>query len=394
MSLRKFNFLPILLITLSVNLFAQDQSRSTLEKQRNINIDKIEEAEKILEETEKSKDITVGRLNVINKQINNRQGLINNLRRDLKIKSEEISTLRMLISSLKNDLKILNEEYSEMVYYSYKSKSSLDKLTFVFASESYNQMFRRFNYIFQYSKFRKNQIQEINEVSLELQDQEKNLIELNQKQKNLLNDEVKESNKLLGLKSKQRKIISNLRQKEKDLRREINERKKSLEKLDKLIRDIIRREKELLRSGDELDLLEITEGFEKNVGKFDWPVRSGFISNRFGEHPHPVIKSIKVKNDGIDIQTSSSTQVRAIYAGKVSTIAFIPGMNNVIIINHGEYFTLYAKLKNLKVEKGDIVSEGQIIADLVTNKDGVTQLQFQVWKNNIKLDPEKWIIKK
>jgi len=161
-----------------------------------------------------------------------------------------------------------------------------------------------------------------------------------------------------------------------------------------LIRDIIRREKELLSSADELDLLEITEEFEKNIGKFDWPVRSGFITNRFGEHPHPVIKSIKVKNDGIDIQTSSSTQVRAIFTGKVSTIAFIPGMNNVIIINHGDYFTLYAKLKNLKVVKGDTVSEGQVIADLVTNKDGVTQLQFQVWKNNIKLDPEKWIIKK
>ena len=114
-------------------------------------------------------------------------------------------------------------------YIIHTNQNPLDKLTFVFASESYNQMFRRFNYIFQYSKFRKNQIQEINEVSLELQDQEKNLIELNQKQKNLLNDEVKESNKLLGLKSKQRKIISNLRQKEKDLRREINERKKSLE---------------------------------------------------------------------------------------------------------------------------------------------------------------------
>ena len=274
------------------------------------------------------------------------------------------------------------------------AKYQSSQLTFVFASENYNQMFRRFNYIFQYSKFRKNQIQEISEVSLELKDQEKNLIELNQKQKNLLNNEVKESNKLINLKGKQRRIISNLRQKEKDLRREINDRKKSLEKLDKLIRDIIRREKEFLSSGDELDLLEITEGFEKNVGQFDWPVSSGFISNRFGEHPHPVIKSIKVKNDGIDIQTSSSTQVRAIYTGKVSTIAFIPGMNNVIIINHGEYFTLYAKLKNLKVEKGDTVSEGQVIADLVTNKDGVTQLQFQVWKNNIKLDPEKWIIKK
>ena len=131
-----------------------------------------------------------------------------------------------------------------------------------------------------------------------------------------------------------------------------------------------------------------------NIGKLDWPVKSGFISNKFGEHPHPVIKSIKVKNDGIDIQTSNSSKVHAIYTGKVSTIAFIPGMNNVIIINHGEYFTLYAKLKNLKVDKGDVITQGQIIADLVTNKDGITQLQFQVWKNNIKLDPEKWIMKK
>ena len=69
-------------------------------------------------------------------------------------------------------------------------------------------------------------------------------------------------------------------------------------------------------------------------------------------------------------------------------------MNNVIIINHGDYYTLYAKLKNLVVEKGDIIIIGQNIADIVTNSDGVSELQFQVWKNNIKLNPEKWIMKK
>tara|TARA_B100000579_G_scaffold310855_1_gene260496 strand:+ start:1843 stop:3027 length:1185 start_codon:yes stop_codon:yes gene_type:complete len=394
MHLRKFSFLFILFYLSNIYIYSQEGSRSSLENERDVTLSKIQEAEKILLETEKSKKITVGRLNVINKQIKNRQNLISNLRKDLEVQLDEIQIKRILISSFKRDLKVLNNEYSEMIYYSYKSKSSLDKLTFVFASKNYNQMFRRFNYIFQYSKFRKNQIQEINKVSEELKTQEDRLVKVNLKQKSLLKEELNENNKLQKLKNSQGKIISNLRNKERELRKEINQRKIALEKLDRLIREIIRKENKLLKSEEDLNLLEITEGFEMNIGKLNWPVKSGFISNKFGEHPHPVIKSIKVKNDGVDIQTSNTSKVYAVYTGKVSTIAFIPGMNNVIIINHGEYFTLYAKLKNLKVDKGDVVSEGQIIADLATNKDGITQLQFQIWKNNIKLDPEKWIMKK
>ena len=395
MLLRKFNYFLTILLLYSFNQYSQ-QSRSSLEKERDVNLVKIQEAETILKETEKSKNITVGKLNVINKQIRNRQSLISNLRSDIKVQSDEIILIRNLIMSLKRDLRILNNEYSDMIYSSYKSRSSLDKLTYVFSSKDYNQMFRRFNYIFQYSKFRKNQIIEINKVYEELEYQENNLSDINKKQKKLLDDELSENNKLQKLKGRQRKIISDLNKKQRNLRKEIAERKVALENLDKLIRDIIRREKEaLLKNGDDdINLLEITEGFEANIGKFEWPVKSGFISNKFGEHPHPIIKNIKVKNDGIDIQTSKSSQVHAIYDGKVSTVAFIPGMNNVVIINHGEYYTLYAKLKNLKVQKGDIISEKQVIADLVTNNDGITQLQFQIWKNNIKLNPENWIIKK
>lgn len=395
MLLRKFNCFLIILLLYSFNQYSQ-QSRSSLEKERDVNLVKIQEAETILKETEKSKNITVGKLNVINKQIRNRQSLISNLRSDIKVQSDEIILIRNLIMSLKRDLRILNNEYSDMIYSSYKSRSSLDKLTYIFSSKDYNQMFRRFNYIFQYSKFRKNQIIEINKVYEELEYQENNLSDINKKQKKLLDDELSENNKLQKLKGRQRKIISDLNKKQRNLRKQIAERKVALENLDKLIRDIIRREKEaLLKNGDDdINLLEITEGFEANIGKFEWPVKSGFISNKFGEHPHPIIKNIKVKNDGIDIQTSKSSQVHAIYDGKVSTVAFIPGMNNVVIINHGEYYTLYAKLKNLKVQKGDIISEKQVIADLVTNNDGITQLQFQIWKNNIKLNPENWIIKK
>ena len=394
MRLRKFSFLFSIFYLLSIGLNSQ-QTRKSLEIERDTNLKKINEAEKILKETEQSKNVTIGRLRVINKQINNRQDLILNLRKDIRSQNNEISSLRVLISSLTNDLIIMNNEYSEMIYYSYKSRSSLDKLSYIFSSQNYNQMFRRLNYIFQYSNIRRNQIIEIENVKGELSNQEKNLVNINIKKDDLLKDELSENNKLQKLKNRQKKTISDLNKKQNRIRKEINERKIALNKLDELIRNIIRREKELTSSNDEnINLLELTEGFESRIGKLEWPVRSGFISNKFGEHPHPVIKNIKVKNDGIDIQTNKSSKVYSVFSGKVSTVAFIPGMNNVVIINHGEYYTLYAKLKNLNVVKGDNISSGDLIAELVTNADGITELQFQVWKNNIKLNPEKWIMKK
>ena len=392
MLLRRFDLLVLLLVLINSPLKSQ-QTRIELENERQKNLIKISEAEKILKETEKSKNVTTGKLNVINKQINNRLSLISNLKKEMKFQNNEILDLSGVIYSLTNDLKILKNEYSEMIYYSYKSRSSLDKLGYVFSSNSYNQMFRRLGYIVQYTNSRKKQIQEIEIVTNELDNQKNNLIHEKRIQNKLLSDEVTENNKLQKLKRNQKKTISDLGKKERRIKKEIKERRISLEQLDNLIKEVIRSEREKL-SGVDLDLIKLTESFETNIGKLIWPVSSGFISNKFGVHPHPVIKNVKVKNDGIDIQTSKGSKVYSVFSGKVSTVAFIPGMNNVIIINHGDYYTLYAKLKNLVVEKGDIITIGQNIADIVTNSDGVSELQFQVWKNNIKLNPEKWIMKK
>ncbi|MEO2085346.1 MAG: peptidoglycan DD-metalloendopeptidase family protein [Marinoscillum sp.] len=392
MLLRRFDLFLFFLLLINSPLKSQ-QTRIELENERQKNFIKISEAEKILKETEKSKNVTTGKLNVINKQINNRLSLISNLKKEIKFQNNEILDLNGVIYSLTNDLKILKNEYSEMIYYSYKSRSSLYKLGYVFSSSSYNQMFRRLGYIVQYTNSRKKQIQEIEIVTNELDNQKNNLIHEKRIQNKLLSDEVTENSKLQKLKRNQKKTISDLGKKERRIKKEINERRVSLEQLDNLIKEVIRSEGEKL-SGVDLDLIKLTESFETNIGKLIWPVSSGFISNKFGIHPHSVIKNVKVKNDGIDIQTSKGSRVYSVFSGKVSTVAFIPGMNNVIIINHGEYYTLYAKLKNLVVEKGDIITIGQNIADIVTNSDGVSELQFQVWKNNIKLNPEKWIMKK
>lgn len=392
MLLKRFDLLFLLLVLINSPLKSQ-QTRIELENERQKNLIKISEAEKILKETEKSKNVTTGKLNVINKQINNRVSYISNLKKEIKFQNNEILDLSGVIYSLTNDLKILKNEYSEMIYYSYKSRSSLDKLGYVFSSNSYNQMFRRLGYIVQYTNSRKKQIQEIEIVTNELDNQKNNLIHEKRIQNKLLSDEVTENNKLQKLKRNQKKTISDLGKKERRIKKEIKERRISLEQLDNLIKEVIRSEREKL-SGVDLDLIKLTESFEINIGKLIWPVSSGFISNKFGVHPHPVIKNVKVKNDGIDIQTSKGSKVYSVFSGKVSTVAFIPGMNNVIIINHGEYYTLYAKLKNLLVEKGDIITIGQNIAYIVTNSDGVSELQFQIWKNNIKLNPEKWIMNK
>ncbi len=390
---KTFSFL-VIYIFLIYPLRAQE-SRSNLENEREVNIQKINEAEKILKETENSKTVSIGRLKVINRQINNRQNLIKSLKLDINSQDREIKSLTNITSSLNNDLKLLTDEYADMIYNSYKSKSSLSQISFIFSSENYNQMFRRMNYLFQYSSFRKIQIDEIKEVKNKLEFEEENLRRVRINKDNLLRSELSENNKLQTLKGRQKKIISDLGRRQDKIRKEIKNRKEALKKIDLLIREIIRKESQVSRSDDEnIDLERVSSEFESSIGKHNWPVSSGFISNRFGEHPHPVIKSVKVKNDGVDIQTNKSSKVSSIFEGKVSTIAFIPGMNNVVIINHGNYFTLYAKLKNLKIEKGQIISKGHIIGDLVTNSDGVTELQFQVWKNNVKLNPEKWIMKK
>ena len=388
-------FSYLLLFIFLINILRAQDSRVNLENEREVNIQKINEAEKILKETENSKTVSIGRLKVINRQINNRQNLIMSLKSDINSQDREIKSLSNIISSLTNDVKLLTNEYADMIYNSYKSRSSLTQISYIFSSENYNQMFRRMNYLFQYSSFRKSQIDEIEEVKNKLKLEEENLKRVRINKDNLLRSELSENNKLQSLKGRQKKIISDLGRRQDKIREEIKNRKEALKKIDILIREIIRKESQISRSDEEnIDLERVSSEFESLIGKHNWPVSSGFISNRFGEHPHPVIKSVKVKNDGVDIQTNKSSKVFSIFEGKVSTIAFIPGMNNVVIINHGNYFTLYARLKNLKIEKDQVISEGHIIGDLVTNSDGITELQFQVWKNNVKLNPEKWIIKK
>ncbi|MEQ9426485.1 MAG: peptidoglycan DD-metalloendopeptidase family protein [Cyclobacteriaceae bacterium] len=378
----------ILLLLFSIPLSAQN--RKDLEKEKAENLQKIQEAEKILEQTESEKVVSLGQLKALNRQIKVREDLIRSISSEIKYLTGEITEISIVIEALENDLEQLKKEYASMIYSAYKTKSGVNKLTFLFSADNFNQFLLRLKYMEQYADMRKVQVEQIGKVRDALASQRVEGENKKKEQSALLSEQIKENEKLLSLKNKQTNLVAQLNNKQKELKSEVDTRKKAIDNLDKLIADIIRREMEAASPVD-INVAELSESFEKNQAKLPWPA-AGFIASEFGRHPHPVLKGIMVENQGVDIQTQRDEQVKAVFEGEVVTVAFVPGMNNVVIIKHGEYYTLYAKMKLVSVKKGDKIETAQSIGEVFTDNDGISELQFQVWRNQNKMDPAKWLV--
>lgn len=384
----------LILLLLVPNISSAQKTKGQLENEKKENLKRIAEAERILEETATQKFATLGQLQALNQQIKARQSLINSIASEIKILDVEISDLSIVVSALQSDLKNLKQEYADQIYASYKSNKGNSKLTFLFSAKSFNQLIQRMKYMEQYADARRLQAVQIDEVTKELSTQKSQVQTKRSEQQRLLNQQVRESRKLANSKQKQSALIAQLSKKERQLRKEVNDRKRAIEKLNTLIASIVESEVEKSRtvstavSASEAELSRL---FESNKNKMDWPVNSGFISSKFGKQQHPVLKRITIINDGVGIQTEKNTKVKAVFEGVVSTIAAIESMNNIVIVRHGDYYTVYARLKTVNVKKGQRVRTDDIIGEVYTNNDGISELEFQVWKERTKLDPEKWL---
>ncbi len=382
----------------SISAFAYAQDKSSLEKQKQNALKNIEEAEKILNKTSKKKASSLGELRALNKQIESRQIIINSIKKELKLASEEIEESQVVIISLETDLKKLKEEYGAMVYASYKTMDSYDKLSFVFSSQDFNQFLMRIKYLEQYTDARKSQVKLINQVRDQLIQNKVNLEGNISEKQTLLEDEEKEKDKLQSLKKKQSILVSDLQKQEKKLKSDIDKYKLDIQKLDKLIADLVKKEIESEKGtlkNISVDLQKLSSSFEGNKNNLPWPVTSGFISEKFGTNQHPVLKRVKVPNNGVNIQTNQNEKVKAVFDGKVKSVAIIPGeFKYVVIIQHGEYFTVYARMKEVYVKTGQEVKTNQVIGEVNTGKDGDTEIHFEVWKNTSKLNPEFWLAKR
>jgi septal ring factor EnvC (AmiA/AmiB activator) len=383
--------LGLILIGLCISLTASGQkSRQQLEQEKKDNQTRIAQAEKILAETEKEKTVTIGQLQALQNQIGARTALIRSMKSEVDMLEGEISEINSVVNALEVDLKHLKEEYAAMIYSAYKSNQGYSMLTFLFSSSTFNQLFMRLKYLDQYADARKTQAEQIEIVTSELLAQQKQVKSRRDEQNAILNEQLAENEKLIQLRSKQDNLVKQLSAKQGELKAEVENRKKALAKLDKLIAELIEREARSANVGDVAD----NASFETMQGKLTWPVANGFISSKFGRQPHPVLENIYVENSGVSIQTKGNEVVKSVSAGTVTMIADSPGMQRVVMVRHGQYLTIYARLKEVKVTKGQVLSRNDAIGVVYTDADGLTQLEFQVWKGSKKLDPELWLSKK
>ncbi|GAB3536654.1 peptidoglycan DD-metalloendopeptidase family protein [Pontibacter brevis] len=406
-ALYRFTFFLLLLCLPLATQAQKKKSKAQLEKEKKENLNRIKEANRILQQTKKQKEASIGQLNAIQEKIAVQKGVISNISRELTYIESDVKETEGIVGALQNDLEQLKAEYATMVYAASKTANSYNKLMFLFASDNFNQLVRRMRYLQQYSEARKKQVEQISKVQAALSGQLAILESKKQQKQNLLGKQVAESKNLLTLRQQQDSVITNLSKQETSLQQEVAARQEAVKKLDKLIADIVREEiARAARAAREAgktsnagagkvtltpELALISNSFAGNKGRLAWPVERGFISQKFGRHNHPVLKGVVVENHGVDIQTTQGASARAIFEGTVLTVATVPGMNNIVMVQHGDYFTVYAKLKSVNVKPGQTIKIKDVIGTIYTNSDGTTELQFQVWKNQQNLNPESWI---
>jgi len=396
---RKNLLLILYFSSLPFFVFAQ-KNKSQLQKERQQNLERIKETEKILEETAKEKKTSIGELTALNRRIEQQETLVGSIKGEISLLDGDISEDNQIIEALEKDVGQLKEEYAAMLFAAQKANGKTDKLTLLFSAESFDQFLMRLKYLEQYSKARQVQTEAIAKAQILLGGQVKQTEAKRNEKQLLLNDQLKQSEQLVGLKQKQRKVVQSLAKEEKRLRRELEETKRALAELDELIAKLVKEEMErVARERERNKLKEVTNAFEAvtlstsfegNKNKFSWPV-SGFVSLKFGRQMHPVIKGIEIDNDGINIQTKANEPVRVVFNGEVRRIAFIRGIGHTIIISHGDYYTVYSGLKDVFVKNGQKVSTGDEIARVLSSSDGISELRFQIRKNIVALDPQEWL---
>ncbi len=380
--------------------FAQ-KSRAELEKEKKANLEKIEQAERILNQTTSKKKATIGQLNALNYKIEAQQSITNSISNEISLLNQQINEIGGILSAMERDLEQMKQEYAAMIYATQKSNQSLSKLSYVFASASFYQMLMRIKHMEYYGKVRRNQAEQIEVIKNLLVQQQESIEGIRFEKSALLQEQINRNRELNQLKQEQSTVVSELNKREKEVKGEISDSRKAVANLEKVIADLIKKEIEKSSKGKSStkfaltpESKELSDSFEGNKSKLYWPVNSGFISQKYGTHPHPVYKNIMVPSDGIDIQTNENEQVRAVFDGEVKTVAFVPSMNNIVMVQHGEYFTVYAKLKTVAVKKGDKIKAKQALGTVYTDRDGTSEIQFQIWKSNQKMDPEPWLFKK
>ena len=395
MNLTRILLFLLLLTTTDI----RSQSKQDLEKQKKEIQNEIKVIELKLSNSSKKKGLIISNAEDLNYKIKLQQSLISNINNQLNLILNEIDSNEIQLSNLKNRELTLKEELSKMLLIGYKKKSNLNKLMFIFSSSSFQQAYKRVQYFKQYINFQnktlskiKSTQSEIENVILILDSQKTNkqlLINENENIKIELSNEYNNLNKLIVEVNKdQKKYKNEIKQKQK-LSKDIDK------KIEKLIREALAKSKRNdggFKLSEEAQL--ISKNFNANKGRLPSPVIRGNVVLGFGKQPHPIVKTATIQSNGVRIRTSSDVEARAIFDGEVYSIIISKNNSRTVLIQHGNFFTVYKNLSQIYVSKGDKLKTKEAIGKIATDPlNGQTILSFSIFYNGVPQNPRTWIYK-
>lgn len=382
---------------------SQNLTRKQLEKRREALKAEMAQLNRLRESNTKKEISLLTQVQDLDQQIKVRSDLIRVTNRQANLLTREINENLNKLENLRDELKLLKTDYAAMIQKSYKSRSDQSKVMFLLSSESFAQAYKRTQYMKQYAAYRKKQGEQIKERTALLQQINTDLLE-QKKAKDLLIAENQKAKKQLDKeKTIQDDLVKQVRRQSNTYAAQIKKKQRETDKIDRQIDKIIadaiaasnkKAGKASTSSGFALtpEGKALASDFASNKGRLIWPVERGRVIRPYGESRHPTLPNIKVKNSGIDIETTTNATVRAVFKGEVLAIQNVKGGGLALYIQHGDYITLYYNIKNLKVQKGDKVAYKQELGEVGKNAfTGKSVMKFRIQKNQTKLNPSVWI---
>ena len=389
--MKKKLFLLLTLALLATAASGQDVSKQN-ERKRQIE-EEISFINNQLKSIAGKQKATTEQLSLIRKRAQSRQALINDLDRRIAVINDEMTAKQREINRLQKELDTLETYYEKLIYNTYKNRDTRVWYMYLLASESIGQGYRRFSYLRNLSDEVGKQAAKMREKQAELQAEREKLAAIKEEARSTKAEREEEYRKLLDEQKQSQADMKRLAKSEKQYRNDLAAKKKEVDRLNKEIQRILRATvTEQKKDNTKVDTA-LSGQFAQNRGKLPWPVRQGVITERFGVHNHPVYKNLKLPdNPGVTFSTTKGANVFAVFGGVVSRVFVMPGYNQCVLVQHGEYFTLYCKLSKVSVKAGQKVATGDKLGTL--DIDGnASSLHFQLWKGTDKQDPERWLRK-
>lgn len=352
----------------------------------------------LLNKTQKDRTASESQLKIIRERLSNRRKIVASLEKQLGLTESEIKSKNKDIAQLNAKIQKLRKDYADMVYTAYKNYKLNNFLLFLFSSDDFNMASRRADFMRRYNHARQDKAGQIASLSDSIR---REVAKLDAAREEMAHTRQTHSEEVVSLgkdETQYKNTVTKLTSEQRKLQQQVKEKEKLKEQVQRQIQELVaaevrRAQGQAASDADLRAIAELSGRFDQNKGKLPYPITGGVIIDRFGEHNHQLVSSIKATNDGINIAGPGGALVNCVFEGNVVGIFSMRWTNNIcVLVRHGNYITVYANIVSTLVKNGAEVRAGQPIGRIANSQnDDENFLHFEIHREKETLNPEQWL---